>query len=80
MNSKYSLSFSAKFARRFDKFTKRNKALKNEVITALNLLRLSPFCPQLGSHKVDSRFHGKVYSSWVNGDLRILWDFNEKST
>lgn len=78
MNSKYSLSFSAKFARRFDKLVKRNKSLRAQVVDTLALLRISPFCDRLGTHKVHSKLHGKVYSSSVNGDVRILWDFNQK--
>ena len=43
---------------------------------ALNFLRQEPFYPSLKSHKVNTRSFGERWSSWISGDLRIIWDFD----
>jgi len=45
---------------------------------ALNLLRQEPFYPSLKTHRVNTRTFGKRWSNWINGDIRIIWDFDQK--
>ena len=45
---------------------------------ALNLLRQEPFYPSLKTHRVNTRTFGKRWSSWITGDIRIIWDFDQK--
>lgn len=70
-------------------YTKTFDASYSEIITgdqekekrtqkALNLLRLDPFYPSLKSHKVATRNFGERWSSWITGDLRIIWDFDKE--
>ena len=40
-------------------------------------MRIDPFYPSLKSHKVNTRNFGQKWSSWITGDLRIIWDFDE---
>lgn len=58
--------------------TKRDKILQKRVQKALKLLRQDPFHPSLKSHKVATRNFGERWSSWITGDLRIIWDFDEE--
>ena len=44
---------------------------------AVKLIRIDPFYPSLKSHKVNTRSFGQKWSSFVTGDLRIIWDFDE---
>lgn len=41
------------------------------------MLHENPFDPRLKTHKVVSKHYGKRYSSRIDGDLRIIWDFDE---
>lgn len=43
---------------------------------AIKLMRTDPFYPSLKSHKVTTRNFGQKWSSWITGDLRIIWDFD----
>ncbi len=45
---------------------------------AVKLMRINPFYPSLKSHKVSTRNFGEKWSSWITGDLRIIWDFDEE--
>ena len=45
---------------------------------AVKLMRIDPFYPSLKTHKVNTRNFGEKWSSFVTGDLRIIWDFDEK--
>jgi len=58
--------------------TKRDRVLQKRVQKALKLLRQDPFHPSLKSHKVATRSFGERWSSWITGDLRIIWDFDKK--
>ncbi|OGH18960.1 MAG: hypothetical protein A2868_03835 [Candidatus Levybacteria bacterium RIFCSPHIGHO2_01_FULL_40_15b] len=44
---------------------------------AIKLMRTDPFYPSLKSHKVNTRNFGQKWSSFITGDLRIIWDFDE---
>ena len=44
---------------------------------AFNLLQQDPFYPSLKSHKANTRSFGERWSSWITGNLRIIWDFDE---
>lgn len=43
---------------------------------AIKLMRTDPFYPSLKSHKVNTRNFGERWSSWITGNLRIIWDFD----
>lgn len=73
-----SLNPSSIFVRQFKKITKNNSHLKEKVIETLEILRIDPFNFSLNTHKVNARVGGIRWSSRVTGDIRIIWDFNEK--
>ncbi len=72
----FDLDFSASFLRRLNKLCKNNLILKSQINETLSSLEYSPFAKPLKTHKVMSSF-GKVYSTKVNDDLRILWKFDQ---
>ena len=51
-----------------------NKHLK----TALQKLSINPAHPSLRSHKVNTPDYGERWSSWVTGDIRVIWDYDKK--
>lgn len=61
----------------YDKTIKGDPKAEKRATKALNLLQQDPFHPSLNSHKVNTRSFGKRWSSWITGDLRIIWDFDK---
>jgi mRNA interferase YafQ len=45
----------------------------------LKLLGQDPWEPSLKSHKVNTELFGKVFSSSVTSDLRIIWNYNKNT-
>ncbi|MEI6729053.1 MAG: hypothetical protein WCK98_05415 [bacterium] len=35
----------------------------------------NPKHPGLRTHQIDDSEYGKIWSSWVHGDLRIFWKY-----
>lgn len=61
----------------YKKLIKGDQKKEKRTKKAVKLMRLDPFYPSLKSHKVTTRNFGEKWSSWVTGDLRIIWDFDE---
>lgn len=53
-----------------------NEQLQRRLKTALQKLATNPLHPSLRSHKVDAREYGVRWSSWVTGDIRVIWDYD----
>jgi mRNA-degrading endonuclease YafQ of YafQ-DinJ toxin-antitoxin module len=66
-------------------FLRKSKKLMNgkrkraQLEKALLLLEADPFSNPLKTHKVQSRKYGLMYSSKVNSDLRLIWNFDEEN-
>lgn len=73
----YVLRFARTFAPSYKSLIKDNEKLEKRTEKALRLLKNDPFYPSLKSHKVNTRNFGEKWSSFVTGDLRIIWDFDE---
>ena len=72
----YIINTTSKFDRKFKKLIKQNIKLKTLFFTILEIITLDPFASTLRTHKVQT-IEGKVrWSSRINGDLRIIWDFD----
>jgi mRNA-degrading endonuclease YafQ of YafQ-DinJ toxin-antitoxin module len=69
---------TARFTRKFIKLTKNNQQLHRQVVKFFKLLQTDPFSASIKTHKV---IIGGVnfWSSRVNGDLRLIWQFASKS-
>jgi mRNA-degrading endonuclease YafQ of YafQ-DinJ toxin-antitoxin module len=56
----------------------RQRRLSLEILNqSLFQLSKDPFANNLRTHKVSTRNFGQKYSSRINGDLRIIWCFEE---
>ena len=73
----YILRFASSFSSSYKALIKGNQKFEKRVEKALRLLKNDPFYPSLKSHKVNTRHFGQKWSSFITGDLRIIWDFNE---
>jgi mRNA-degrading endonuclease YafQ of YafQ-DinJ toxin-antitoxin module len=73
----YELEFTTCFARKYSKLVKHNLELQKQIQTVLLLLQKNPKLTKLRTHKVKTTKYGLVFSSRVNGDIRIIWNFSE---
>lgn len=64
------------FDKSYKKLMKGDFEKEKRTKKAVKLMRIDPFYPSLKSHKVNTRSSGKRWSSWITGDLRIIWDFD----
>lgn len=80
MKNKYSFKYSQNFYHSYKRMTKKDKGLATSVEKVLKKLSLDPFSKSLKTHYVDVSSLGKVYSSRVNKDIRILWRFYDDFT
>lgn len=73
--------FVLKSTKSFDseylKLVRRDKKLESRIIKILKIIANDPFDGCLNTHKVSTRNFGAKFSSKINGDLRIIWDFDE---
>ena len=76
--SNYTLSPKKYFEKKFLKITKNNKILKNKIIITLEKLSNNSNQPSLKSHKVKSKNFGIKWTSRVDKNIRIIWDYNEE--
>jgi mRNA-degrading endonuclease YafQ of YafQ-DinJ toxin-antitoxin module len=65
------------FLKKAKKLIKKNLNLAKEVDKCIQKLQRDPRDPSLKSHKVQTSDFDIVYSSRVNGDLRIIWNYSE---
>lgn len=74
----YQLIFTSSFNKDYRKIAKRNTLLQKRILKSLNLLSNNPNYPSLRTYKVNSIEFDNVWSSWVTGDVRIIWEYNNK--
>jgi len=74
----YILRFLDSFNPTYKAIVKGDQEKEKRTKKTLNLLRQEPFYPSLKSHRVNTRTFGKRWSSWITGDIRIIWDFDQK--
>ena len=73
----YTLVSTPTYDNAYKKLIKGNQEKEKRTKRAVKLMRTNPFYPSLKSHRVITRNFGKKWSSWITGDLRIIWDFDE---
>lgn len=73
----YILDFTSQFWDSYKKIVKGNLSLLKKFKKAFEILSTNPFHNSLKTHKVDTIKYDNVYSSWVSGDVRIVWSFNK---
>lgn len=74
----YILSISERFFRDVEKFKKRDAKLYLKISKVLKQMEMDPFVNKLRSHKVNTSIFKIAYSTRVNGDIRILWKFDDR--
>lgn len=72
----YDFVFTQTFNTSYDKIIAADQKKQKRLKKALNLLKVNPFYPSLKSHKVNTKSFGEKWSSWITGDLRIIWNFD----
>jgi mRNA-degrading endonuclease YafQ of YafQ-DinJ toxin-antitoxin module len=63
------------FLSKADKLIQKNKQLSKRINKSLTFLRQNPKHPGLRTHQINDPDYGKIWSSWVHGDLRIFWKY-----
>jgi mRNA-degrading endonuclease YafQ of YafQ-DinJ toxin-antitoxin module len=74
----FTLHTSEYFKKKYQKLTKDNSKLKENLKKALKLLETDPFSVSLKTHKVNTKNNFLAYSSRVTGDIRIIWNFEQE--
>jgi mRNA-degrading endonuclease YafQ of YafQ-DinJ toxin-antitoxin module len=73
----YTIHFAKPFWKHLDKVVGNDKKLREKVMKTAQQVGVDPFYVSLRSHKVTTSKFGKVWSSWVTGDLRLIWNFDK---
>jgi len=76
---KYSLVFSKLFLYKIKRLPKTNLKLAKKVDKLLQLLEIDPKSPSLYSHQVNAKNFGRAWSSSVTGDIRIIWNYDQRN-
>jgi mRNA-degrading endonuclease YafQ of YafQ-DinJ toxin-antitoxin module len=75
--TKLILRFSKLFLRKAGKIARKSVRLDKQIKDTLKIIADNPQDPQLKSHKVNGKNTGECFSSRVNSDIRILWDYSD---
>lgn len=75
----FTLVFTKYFDEAYTSNTKENKEIEKKIRKALHFLEQNPSYPSLKTHKVSTKNFGEKWSSWVTGDIRIIWDYDSKN-
>lgn len=73
----YDLDFTPEFLADYKKLIKKNHLLIKKFAKSLKLLADNPQHNSLKSHKVDTLENQDVWSSWITGDVRVIWLYDK---
>lgn len=77
----FQIKYTSHFERQFLKLIRNNSLLRVKIDKVKEILERVPFYPGLKTHLIyNSDEIGKIWSSRVTGDIRILWSFENNST
>ena len=79
MVSMFTLIFTKPFDKSYKSIIKENKEIAKKARKALLLLEQDPFYPSLKTHRANTKNYGAKWSSWVTGDIRIIWDYDTEN-
>jgi mRNA-degrading endonuclease YafQ of YafQ-DinJ toxin-antitoxin module len=74
----FMLHHTSRYERDFKKIVRKDKLLASKVRDVSEKLSVNPFSIGLRTHIVRISSLGRVYSSKVSGDIRILWTLEEE--
>ncbi len=69
----YEIQSISAFRKKYRKFIERNKKLEKAILLTIEQLKVNPKYKALKTHKIFHSNYGEVYSSYVTGDVRIIW-------
>jgi mRNA-degrading endonuclease YafQ of YafQ-DinJ toxin-antitoxin module len=72
------LHYTSEYERDFKKIARKDKLLASKVLVVSERLGVNPFSIALRTHIVRISSLGRVYSSKVTGDIRILWTLEKE--
>lgn len=75
----FTIQFNKNSAKKVKKLLTKNTKLLVKIAKATDTLKEDPFYPSLKTHTVNSKKYGEKYSSWITGDLRFIWEFDEQN-
>ena len=73
----YQLIITEPFKERRDSLIKKDPKFAKMLTKTLRLLTIDPHYPSLNSHQVETPDFGKRYSSYVTGNIRLIWDYTD---
>ena len=71
----YEIKADKNFIKKYIKLINKNKLLEKRIQKTIEQLKENPKHPGLRTHQINDPDFGKVWSSWVHGDLRIFWQY-----
>ncbi len=71
------LVWDASFRRALRGRTRRNAALREQILAVLESLVQDPFAPELKTHKLKGELAG-LWACWVERDCRIVFTFESE--
>ncbi len=74
----FTLKITVAFTVTREKIAGTDETINKRIKTTLQKLAVNPSHPSLQSHRVNTQNYGIRWSSWVAGDLRIIWDYGSK--
>lgn len=77
MEKEYSIFIEKRAAIRISKRTRKDHLLKDRVQKVFEILKTHPDYPGLKTHKASSKVKSPAWSSWVDGEFRIIWEYGE---
>ncbi|MEI6221375.1 MAG: hypothetical protein WCP97_01280 [bacterium] len=73
----YTIRQSGSFKKKLKKIVRKDIRIKEVLLSKIQLLRLNPKDKILRSHKVTSSKFGEVFSSYITGNIRLIWKYDE---
>ena len=73
----YEIKADKNFIKKYIKLINKNKLLEKRIQKTIEQLKENPKHSGLRTHQINDPDFGKVWSSWVHGDLRIFWQYED---
>lgn len=73
----YKLIYTKPFQKELKKLISKFRITEEKLGKTFYLLESNPFHPSLKTHQVEAKHFGKTWSSRVDGDLRVIWNFDK---
>ena len=76
---RYSLHTTSEYGRDIRRIFRKDVKLARKILSCIKKIRVNPFDASLGTHRVLLPSLGRVFSSRVNGDIRIIWTLHDRN-